>query len=78
MDSGVAKNPILDWDEYESVLKTRLGLDNKLIRNLTTKAQSNPKKVVFAEGDNVQTLKAAQVSYEEGFAYPILLGKRKK
>jgi malate dehydrogenase (oxaloacetate-decarboxylating)(NADP+) len=78
MDSGVAKNPILDWEEYESVLKTRLGLDNKLIRNLTTKAQSNPKKVVFAEGDNVQTLKAAQVSYEEGFAYPILLGKRKR
>ena len=78
MDSGVAKNPILDWDEYESVLKTRLGLDNKLIRNITTKAQSNPKKVVFAEGDNIQTLKAAQVSYEEGFAFPILLGKRKK
>ncbi len=78
MDSGVAKNPILNWDEYESVLKTRLGLDNKLIRNITTRAQSNPKKVVFAEGDNIQILKAAQVAYEEGIAFPILLGKKKR
>ena len=78
MDSGVAKNPILDWDEYESILKSRLGLDNKLIRNITTKAQSNPKKVVFAEGDNIQTLKAAQVAFEEGCAFPILLGKKKR
>ncbi|MBM3451532.1 MAG: NADP-dependent malic enzyme [Bacteroidetes bacterium] len=78
MDSGVAKNPILSWDEYEATLKTRLGLDNKLLRNITSKAQENPKKVVFAEGDNIQILKAAQVSYEEGVAYPILLGKREK
>ena len=78
MDSGVAKNPILDWDEYESILKSRLGLDNKLIRNITTKAQSNPKKVVYAEGDNVKTLKAAQVAFEEGCAFPILLGKKKR
>ena len=78
MDSGVAKNPILDWEEYESILKSRLGLDNKLIRNITTKAQSNPKKVVYAEGDNVQTLKAAQVAFEEGCAFPILLGKKKR
>jgi len=78
MDSGVAKNPILDWEEYESILKSRLGLDNKLIRNITTKAQSNPKKVVYAEGDNVKTLKAAQVAFEEGCAFPILLGKKKR
>jgi malate dehydrogenase (oxaloacetate-decarboxylating)(NADP+) len=78
MDSGVAKNPILDWDEYESILKSRLGLDNKLIRNITTKAQSNPKKVVYAEGDNIKTLKAAQVAFEEGCAFPILLGKKKR
>lgn len=78
MDSGVAKNPILDWDEYESILKSRLGLDSKLIRNITTKAQSSPKKVVYAEGDNVKTLKAAQVAFEEGCAFPILLGKKKR
>lgn len=78
MDSGVAKNPILDWDAYEMELKNRLGLDNKLIRNLTIKAQSNPKRVVFAEADNYKILKAAQFANEEGIAYPILLGKRKK
>jgi len=78
MDSGVAKNPIRDWEAYEMELKNRLGLDNKLIRNLTIKAQSNPKRVVFAEADNYKILKAAQFANEEGIAYPILLGKRKK
>jgi malate dehydrogenase (oxaloacetate-decarboxylating)(NADP+) len=76
MDSGVAKNPIKDWQKYEAELKARLGLDNELLRNITAKAQSNPKKVVFAEADNVKILKAAQVAYEEGVAFPILLGDR--
>ena len=78
MESGVAKNPILDWDAYEMQLKNRLGLDNKLIRNITEKAQSNPKRVVFAEADNIKILKAAQTAWEEGVAFPILLGKKKK
>jgi malate dehydrogenase (oxaloacetate-decarboxylating)(NADP+) len=78
MDSGVAKNPITDWEAYEMQLKNRLGLDNKLIRNITEKAQANPKRVVFAEADNIKILKAAQTSCEEGFASPILLGNRKK
>ena len=78
MASGVAKNPIKNWDEYEQILKNRLGLDNKLLRNITTKAQSNPKSVVFAEGDNVKILKAAQQAYEEGVTQPILLGKKKR
>lgn len=78
MDSGVAKNPITDWDAYENELKSRLGLGNKLLRNMTVKAQSNPKKVVFAEADNYKILKAAQFASEEGIAFPILLGKRKK
>lgn len=78
MDSGVAKNPISDWDAYENQLKNRLGIDNKLVRNLTEKAQSNPKRVVFAEADNIKILKAAQTAYEEGVAFPILLGKRKR
>ncbi len=77
MESGVALQPITDWETYEMQLKNRLGIDNKLIRNITTKAQSNPKRVVFAEADNIKILKAAQTSLEEGFAFPILLGKRK-
>lgn len=78
MDSGVAKNPILDWEEYEHQLKSRLGLNNKLVRNITSKAQRNPKTVVFAEADNVKILKAAQLAYDEGVAIPILLGKKTK
>lgn len=77
MESGVAKQPIEDWDAYEMTLKKRLGLDNKLIRNITEKAQQNPKRVVFAEADNIKILKAAQTSAEEGVASPILLGDRK-
>jgi malate dehydrogenase (oxaloacetate-decarboxylating)(NADP+) len=76
IDSGVAREPITNWEEYEGILKNRLGLDNKIIRNITEKAQSNPKKVVFAEADNIKTLKAAQTSFEEGIATPVLLGKR--
>jgi malate dehydrogenase (oxaloacetate-decarboxylating)(NADP+) len=78
MDSGVAQFPIENWEEYENQLKSRLGLDNKLLRNITTKAQGNPKKVVFPEGDNIKVLKAAQQAYEEGVAFPILLGRKKK
>jgi len=78
IDSGVAKNPILDWEEYENQLKSRLGLNNKLVRNITSKAQRNPKTVVFAEADNVKILKAAQLAYDEGVAVPILLGKKTK
>ena len=78
MDSGIAKEPITDWDAYESELKKRLGLDNKLVRNITDKAERNPKRVVFAEADNYKILKAAQTAYEEGVAFPILLGRKDK
>jgi malate dehydrogenase (oxaloacetate-decarboxylating)(NADP+) len=76
MESGVAKEPITDWEAYEMELKNRLGLDNKLIRTITEKAQRSPKRVVYAEADNIKILKAAQTAWEEGVAYPILLGKK--
>jgi malate dehydrogenase (oxaloacetate-decarboxylating)(NADP+) len=78
MESGVARNPITNWEAYEMELKNRLGLDNKLLRNITVKAQSAPKRVVFAEADNYKVLKAAQFACEEGVAFPILLGSKKK
>ena len=78
MDSGVAKKPIKDWKKYELELMERLGLGNKLIRNLTSKAKASPKKVVFAEADNYKILKAAEMALEEDIAIPILLGKRQK
>lgn len=78
MESGVARKPITDWDRYELELTQRLGLDDKLIKGITQKAKQNPKRVVFAEGDNYRVLKAAQIAKDEGIAFPVLLGKHDK
>ena len=76
MDSGVALHPIIDWEKYNDELLERLGSDNKLLRLLTNRAKTDPKKVVFAEADHLDVLKAAQIVHEEGIAVPILLGSR--
>lgn len=78
VDSGVAKYKITDWEAYKTQLENRLGKDNKLIRSLTNKAKSNPKRVVFTEADTYKILKAAQVVRDEGIAKPILLGNSEK
>jgi malate dehydrogenase (oxaloacetate-decarboxylating)(NADP+) len=75
MKSGVATEPIEDWEAYENELKKRLGLDNKLMKNIIARAKKNPKRVVFAEADHYKILKAAHMAFEEGIAQPILLGK---
>jgi malate dehydrogenase (oxaloacetate-decarboxylating)(NADP+) len=74
MESGVAQHPITNWEEYENILNHRLGIDNQLMRAIGSKARKDPKRVVFADAENVKVLKAAQLAYEEGVAYPILLG----
>ncbi|WP_066223566.1 NADP-dependent malic enzyme [Formosa haliotis] len=76
MESGVAKEPILDWEDYENELESRLGTDNKLIKLLFNRAKMNPKRVVYAEADKLEVLKAAQIAFDEGIAKPILLGRR--
>ncbi|HET6228241.1 MAG TPA: NADP-dependent malic enzyme [Bacteroidia bacterium] len=78
MESGVAQHKIENWDAYVQELINRLGLDNKLIRNLTNKAKQNPKRVIFAEADHYKILKAAQQVADEGIAKPILLGDKAK
>ncbi|MCL4135666.1 UNVERIFIED_CONTAM: hypothetical protein GTU68_041438 [Idotea baltica] len=74
MESGVAKNPIEDWEKYKEELWLRSGNDNKVVRMLHSRAKSNPKKIVFAEADQMDVLRAAQIVHEEGIAIPILLG----
>lgn len=74
MDSGIALKPITDWGEYKLELSKRLGLDNKLIKNMTERAQQKPQRLVFAEADNYRVLKAAQIVKDENIAIPILLG----
>lgn len=74
MDSGVAQKMITDREAYEVELNKRLGLDNQLMRVLGNKARRDPKRLLFAEADNQKILKAASILYDEGVAYPILLG----
>lgn len=74
IEGGVSLKPITDWDGYVNELNKRLGLDNQVMRILGNKAKKDPRRIVFAEADNVKILKSAQVVFEEGIGYPILLG----
>ncbi|MCG5643561.1 NADP-dependent malic enzyme [Flavobacteriaceae bacterium LSUCC0859] len=76
MESGVAKEPIEDWEKYKEALMLRSGNDNKIVRLLHTRAKMKAKRIVFAEADHLDVLKAAQIVHEEGIAIPILLGNR--
>lgn len=78
IDSGVARKIITNWEGYKDELKTRLGMDDALMRAVTNKAKSSPKRIVFAEADNYKILKAAQIVRDEGIAIPILLGNKKR
>ena len=77
IESGVAKEPIEDWDRYKETLEKRLGNTQKMVRLLHDRAKASPKRLVFAEADQMDVLKAAQIVYEEGIAHPILLGDKK-
>ena len=76
IDSGVAKMPIEDWNRYKEELLQRSGNDNKVMRLIHDRARCNVKKIVFAEADHLDVLKAAQIAHEEGIAEPILLGNK--
>lgn len=78
MESGVARQPITDWEAYEELLKSRLGIDDKFLSRIAIQARETPKRVVFTEADNYKILKAAQICIEDGTAIPILLGQRKR
>ena len=78
IDSGVAQKIITNWENYAVELNKRLGLDNQLLRILANKAKRDPKRIVFSEADNFKILKAASTIYEDGIAYPILLGNESK
>lgn len=77
MDTGVARKNIGDWDLYEQELASRQGRFDRLSRVIINKAKSDPKRVVFADAENLQVLKAAHQVKEDGIAFPILLGDEK-
>lgn len=78
IESGVATEEISDWQAYEAELLERLGNENKIVRLLHGRAKLDPKRVVFAEADQLPVLRAAQIAYEDGIALPILLGRKDK
>jgi len=74
MESGVARKRITDWEEYANHLREMMGYDNKLLRSFTDMAKANPKRVVFAEPNHINMLKAAIMAKSEGICHPVLLG----
>jgi len=78
IESGVARRPITDWAAYEAELFARLGLHDNLLKYINNRAKQSPKRVVFAEAENIKILKAAQIAKDEGIAIPVLLGNVNK
>ncbi|WP_026840958.1 NADP-dependent malic enzyme [Citrifermentans bremense] len=78
MDTGVARMPIADMGKYIEQLESSQGKSKEIMRMIINKAKSDPKKVVFSEGEDDKILRAAQVLVEEGIAKPILIGDQKK
>ncbi|HOV86843.1 MAG TPA: NADP-dependent malic enzyme [Syntrophobacteraceae bacterium] len=74
--SGVARKPIYDWNEYRDALESRLSRSQEIMRRIIHRAQREPKRIVFLEGNEPKILRACQVILDEGIARPILLGER--
>lgn len=78
IESGVARIEIKDWERYEDELSDRMGGDSKLLKMLLNRARTDAKRVVYAEADQLDVLKAAQIAMESGLAIPVLLGNEEQ
>ena len=78
IESGVARHEITNWDAYEADLMERIGIDQRLISRVVSQARRDPKRVLFAEADDLTILKAAQSAYDQGIAIPILMGHEER
>ena len=78
IDSGVSRRTITDWEGYANHLREMMGYDNKLLRSFTDMAKANPKRVVFAEANHGNMLKAAAEAKAEGICIPIVLGNEER
>ena len=75
MDSGVAKKPIDDLEAYEKELAGRIDPIASILEPLKTKIKGKKIRVVFAEGEEEKTIRAALAFYNSGFGIPILIGR---
>ena len=76
MESGVARRPIADFDAYESELEKFVYRSGQLMRPVFDIARQNPRRVVYAEGEEDRVLRAVQTVVDEGLAHPTLIGRR--
>jgi len=76
MDSGVATRPIEDMDAYIQKLNEFVWRSGNVMKPVIDRAIADPKRVVYAEGEERRVLHAAQVVIDEGIARPILIGRR--
>ncbi|MEO3472266.1 NADP-dependent malic enzyme [Roseomonas sp. CAU 1739] len=75
MESGVAIRPIADFDAYRRELERNVFRSGNLMRPVFESARKNPRRVVYAEGEDERTLRAVQSVVDEGIADPILVGR---
>ena len=76
--SGVARKTIDNWDEYADNLDEMMGYSNRLINRLHNLAKTDPKRIVFCEGNHINMIKAAVISHKEGICHPVLLGSEER
>jgi malate dehydrogenase (oxaloacetate-decarboxylating)(NADP+) len=78
MDSGVARKPILDMDAYRRSLRARLDPTAAGLELIFEKVRAQPKRVVFAEGEEEKTMRAALLYAESGYGSPVLIGREER
>jgi malate dehydrogenase (oxaloacetate-decarboxylating)(NADP+) len=78
MDSGVARKPILDMAAYKRSLRARLDPTAAGLESIFEKVRAAPKRVVFAEGEEEKTIRAALLYSDSGYGTPVLVGREER
>ena len=78
MDSGVARRPIVDLAAYKNKLNARLDPTATLLQRITDHVRANPKRIVFAEGEEESVIRAAVAYRQSGLGTPVLVGREER
>jgi len=78
MDTGVARSPIIDMEAYQDSLSARLDPVAGWLNSIFLHVRKNPRRVVFAEGEQSQVIRAANSFYNAGLGQPVLIGREKE
>lgn len=76
MDSGVASRPITDFHAYREQLSQFVYRSGMTMKPVFEQAKRNPKRIVYAEGEDDRVLRAVQIVLDDGLATPILIGRQ--